>query len=119
MSNEEFRFRVALEAQNYVQEIAGNSQQKLGPLKFVHLALPSYRYARANMGWPLPRAAFVVFISSLKSTMTTGNEEIGDPSMDVPIVSGMAAKHTTGKSGLSVRDTRLVTRTGAHVALPL
>src|SRR6266851_4449838 len=34
-------------------------------------------------------------------------------------VVGVAAKHTTGKSGLSVPEMRLVTRTGVHVALPL
>jgi hypothetical protein len=33
--------------------------------------------------------------------------------------SGVAAKHTTGKSGLSVLDMRLVTLLGANVALPL
>jgi len=41
-------------------------------LKFVHLALPGFRYASANMGWPLPRAGFVVFIPSLNQAMTTG-----------------------------------------------
>ena len=72
MSNEESRIRVVLRAQDYAREIAGNSQQKLGPLKFVHLALPGFRYARANMGWPIPSAGFVVFIPLLNQAMTTG-----------------------------------------------
>jgi hypothetical protein len=119
MSNEESNFWVPVGVQNYVWEIAGNSPHKLGPSERVHPTIDGFCYAKATSDRPFSRAAFVVFVPSLKQAMTTEDGEMGDSSTDVAILSGSAAKHAIGKSGLSVSDMRLVTRNGAHVALPL